>query len=113
MLYISYCVSFPAFFTNDVRIEASTDQPTAGENFTLTCIVTSDRPPTVRWSDSHAEGVVLHSQSTNGVTSTVVLQFSPLRTSHGGEYTCSSIISSSPSVHDSQLAFHLRVNSEL
>ena len=102
---------FAAFFTNDVRIEASTDQPTAGDNFTLTCTVTSDRPPSLSWTGS-GKGVVVHSQTVNGFTSTLVIEFSPLRTSHGGAYTCLSSISPSPSVHDSQLEHHLQVNSE-
>ena len=91
----SFCA---AFFTNDVRIEASTDQPTAGDNFTLTCTVTSDRPPSLSWTGSGvgSKGVVVHSQTVNGFTSTLVIEFSPLRTSHGGVYTCLSSISPSP-----------------
>ena len=97
-----------------MKIEESTEQPTAGENFTLTCTVTSDRPPSLEWVGSGVgrEGVLVHPQVVNGFTTTLVIEFSPLRTSHGGVYTCVSSIGSTPSIHDSQLEHHLLVYSE-
>ena len=97
-----------------MSIEASHAQPTAGDNFTLSCTVISDRTPTLKWVGNGvaSEGVVVHPQSVSGVKSTLVIEFHPLRTSHGGTLTCVSSISPSPSTHDSQLDFFLTVHSE-
>ena len=98
-----------------MSIVASTDRPTAGESFTLTCTVVSDRPPIMNWIGNglSSEGIVVHSQAVSGFNSTLVIEFHPLRTSHGGIYTCVSSVSQSPSVHDSQLDFPVGVYSEL
>ena len=97
-----------------MSIEASNDRPTAGENITLTCTVTSDRLTVMKWIGSGvgSEGVTVHPQVDSGFNSTLIIEFSPLRTSHGGVYTCVSSISQSPSAHDSQLDYSLIVYSE-
>ena len=60
--------------------------PTAGQSLSVECLfqMTDNliRPPTVQWVNS--------SGSVQSDTST--LSFSPLLTSHGGEYTCTVII---------------------
>lgn len=104
-----------AIFTNNVSIEPSKDRPTAGEVFTLTCTVFSDGPPVIEWIGEGigSEGVTVYSQSVNGLNSTMVLEFQPLRTSHGGTYTCISSARRSPSAHDSKLDYVVEVYSKL
>ena len=109
--------TFTASFTNNVSIETSNERPTAGENYTLTCTVMSDRPPIMKWiglegNDVSGEGVIVHSQFISGFNSTLLLEFLPLRTSHGGIYMCVSSISTSPSAHDSQLVHTIGVQSK-
>lgn len=103
-----------AFLTNNVSIEASNDRPTAGEVFTLTCTVISDRPPVMKWVGKGigSEGVTVHSQVVSGYNSTMVIEFHPLHTSHGGIYSCISTVSQSPSAHDSIVDYTLGVHSE-
>ena len=71
--------------------------PTAGETFSLTCSVTlEDGGPltedlTVQWEapvdiSMDSEIQVVTGDSTG--TRTTVLQFTPVRASHGGQYTC-------------------------
>ena len=76
--------------------------PTAGEMLTLTCGVTVVEglivDPTVIWFYSDNEAVPFGVNVTvggvmrSGRKSTLVLEFSPLHTSHGGRYTCIAII---------------------
>ena len=94
---------------------SSDTKPTAGNNFTLACNVLSDAPVTLEWVGSGVgrDGVVVHPQVVNGFNSVLVIEFSPLHTSHGGVYTCVSTITPSPSVHNSELDHSLIVKSKL
>jgi hypothetical protein len=68
-------------FTVNVVITPSTDgTPTAGETYSLDCSIngTSDPAATYQWFDGN--GALLANSSQ--------LQFSPLRTSDAGIYTC-------------------------
>ena len=62
----------------------------AGENYTLTCMVTVaeevDDTLTAHWSGPgvHSDGVT----ATDVFPSTIDLTFTPLRQSHDGDYTC-------------------------
>lgn len=60
-----------------------------------------------------SEGVTVYPQSVNGLNSTMVIEFQPLRTSHGGTYTCISSVGRSPSAHDSKLDYVVEVYSKL
>ena len=76
--------------TNRVEIQASSDEPVAGELFTLTCIITSDVQSQVTWIGPNGQSVDGELHDETGVMSTVT--FSTLHTSHGGVYTCVSHI---------------------
>ena len=94
---------------NTVRIQASSNLPLAGENFTLTCNVVCDRPPQGKWLDPTgqtptAQGISLSPQTFNGQTYSLQMHFDHIRTSHTGIYTCISNTDVPPS---SQLATRL------
>ena len=60
-----------------------TGTPTAGETFSLNCSVSGiDDPATYQWFDSNG----------TQLTNTSELQFSPLRASEGGDYTCRAVV---------------------
>jgi hypothetical protein len=64
---------------NLVATVTSTGTPTAGETFSLDCSVSGiDDSATYQWFDSNG----------TQLTNTSELQFSPLRVSEGGVYTC-------------------------
>ncbi len=61
--------------------------PTAGQDYTLTCeVVVGERTPTLQWTGPGGE-TILEQPGTS-----LSLTFSPLLTSHGGEYTCQSTV---------------------
>ena len=70
--------------------------------FTVTCVVTAESSPTaIEWMDSQGGTIVSGGDITLGdvtmednTTSSRSLQFSPLRTSHGGQYTCQATVDS-------------------
>ena len=58
--------------------------------------------PTIEWRRALDNSVIISEESitvgsplTNGQITTVTLEFSPIKTSHGGQYTCRANISSS------------------
>ena len=83
----------------DVSI-VSTGKDTVGEQYFLTCTVTSDDTHTFTWngppnggplpSDNNDTRMV--SDSSSGSTHTSILQFDPLLLLHGGSYTCQVIL---------------------
>lgn len=95
--------SFKSYYaepTNNVSIEASSDMLTAGQDLTLTCTVVSDGPPHVRWIGPDGqpisrEGITVSPHTASGLITTLQLMFLPLRTSHGGTYTCISSVDTS------------------
>ena len=75
--------------------------PISGETYNLTCTVEANVPPTIQWLYSSNSTVVMNdsgitvamgTQGTTGSSTTLTLSFSPLHASHGGLYTCQSII---------------------
>ena len=75
----------------------SSGVPTSGETYNLTCTVESNVPPTVQWLYSsngtavtNGSVITVGTQRATGSTTTLTLSFSPLHTSHGGQYTCRS-----------------------
>ena len=70
----------------------------------MTCTVESNVPPTVQWLYSsngtavtNGSNITVGTQRTINSTTTLTLSFNPLHTSHGGLYTCQSIIGTPPS----------------
>ena len=58
---------------------------TSGQMYTLTCSIDVPGTPSIQWQYSNGSNVT----TGDGITVSVgVLTFNPLRTSHGGEYTC-------------------------
>lgn len=83
----SFLAELPA---PEVNIYSAVSQPIAGDNHTLICsAITEDylvASPTLKWIS--VEDIESVSESTLVNTSTLALNFHPLRTSHGGSYTC-------------------------
>lgn len=103
---------------NILSVKASPDLPTAGQNFSLTCTVSSERSTQLRWigpdgQPVNGEGIIVSSQDVGTLNSSHQILFLPLRTSHGGLYTCVSNITTYPSIHDSTLGYHVGVQSKL
>ena len=86
----------PSFFSVSVIITSS-GPPTAGESYTMECSVsgTSD-PVTFQWlegpPDSRTPLISDGSRTINSDSSLSQLQFSTLRASHGGIYTCQATV---------------------
>ena len=80
----------------------------AGDEYTLTCTVTElidglTNMPTLEWLDSvnnpvSGGGITVGDMNSNDTSATLTLTFNPLRTSHGGEYTCRATLVSPPVV---------------
>ena len=94
--------------TNRVEIQASSEEPVAGELFTLTCTITSDVQSQVTWIGPNGQSVDGELQEEASLMSTVT--FSALHTSHSGMYTCVSRI---VSLHSRRYTtYSLRVHSK-
>ena len=86
--------------THEVNIVEHPSSPLlASSKYTLTCTVTSDFPPTVKWLDPEnnevngSDGYVTIGQPTlDENCTTLVLSFDPVKISHGGVYSCISTI---------------------
>ena len=86
---------------SEVTIHGS-GNTTAGEMYTLSCTATVVEDlvvvPILQWKYSNGSVVnsgssfTLSAMITSGNATTYNLTFNPLRTSHGGEYTCRAII---------------------
>ena len=99
-----YCFLPSTAFTAAVVTITTTGSAIAGEMLTLTCRVTVVEGLTVQldveWLDSGGSGAVMNGGDDvnvsnvmrSGSESTLDLKFSPLRTSHGGQYTCRATI---------------------
>ena len=72
--------------------------PIAGEMYSLVCTVeVSPGSPNVTWMFdgkvvSTVGTVTVGSPETSGTTTVLTVTFDPLYTSHGGEYTCQSVV---------------------
>ena len=105
----AYCSSVPGLVAPAVIITSEGD-PTAGNTYTLVCRVSVVKglvvDPDVVWLDSNRMtvsglDVAVGRTSIEGSVVTRNLTFSPLHTSHGGEYTCqASILVSSTSIEN-------------
>ena len=74
---------------------------TAGEEYQLICTVEVVEglvvQPTVSWLDptnqpASQPNITVGTAQRNGVNTTLTLTFTPLRTSHMGQYTCQAIV---------------------
>ena len=85
MLKVWLCIPFVFLLEPfNVTITAS-GMSTAGQMYTLTCSVDVPGTSSIQWQYSNGSDVT----TGDGITvSEGVLTFNPLRTSHGGEYTC-------------------------
>lgn len=88
-----------AELTHTVNISGPANPLSAGEKYSLTCTVTFDLLPFVRWLgpgndevDGSDVSVRVSEPVTGGNTTTLTLHFDPIRTSHGGTYSCRSSI---------------------
>ena len=106
---------------------SSVGSSVAGEQLTLTCSVSvlegASGIPIVEWrgadgsilTNMESGRIVVGDPTTNGSTTTVTLQFSPLHTSNAGVYTCQGALSfTEPERTDTvTLAETIVVNGEL
>ena len=100
------CVlSTPDLPQPEVRVESDGDS-TAGEGFSLQCTVETEegvRPEniSIQWTGpdggqiSSGDNIVIGELTTDGTVTTGSLQFSPLRTSDRGQYTCTGRVAAS------------------
>ena len=87
-----------------VSISTSNASILAGQMFNMTCTVRTveglQNVPTVEWLDeagnrvTTGRDITVGSAMTSGTMTTLALVFSPLRVSHGGEFTCRASITS-------------------
>ena len=81
-----------------VSIEGQDNPLLAGEVHTFTCVVVTDITPTVKWMGPdgnpvvEGEGIILGDAVVEGNTTRLTMSFSPLCTSHGGSYSCLSVV---------------------
>ena len=86
-MQLHICIPYPFVFLLEPFNVTITDSgiSTAGQMYTLTCSVIVPGTPSIQWQYSNGSDVT----TGDGITvSAGVLTFNPLRTSHGGEYTC-------------------------
>lgn len=103
-------------FSHDIAIEKSSESAVAGEVFNFTCIVISDSPVILSWTNSRGEpvggnGITLSPKYVEGKKSTIQLSFDQLRTSHGGQYICNSKSNVSSTKNYTSLGILLEVES--
>ena len=90
--------------TVSVNSQGST---TAGGSYTLTCIVIEEvvgltNLPSLQWQNSsgqeivNGEGITVGEVQQTDTTAILVLTFDPVRTSHGGQYSCQGTLESPP-----------------
>ena len=91
---ISLCdVVLPDDF--NISITAVGEQ-VAGEIYTLNCTITIPEgittPPTVQWMDSSGILSTWNTTEYSGSALSHILEFNPLRVSHGGQFVCQALI---------------------
>ena len=93
---------------NIVRIEGTSNPWVAGRSgYSLTCVVTADIAPEIKWRDGNNNHISNTNSSVDifvsepvisGRTTRLTLNFNSLRTSHGASYSCLSVITVPSSV---------------
>jgi len=70
----------------------------AGDTFNVTCTVDVSMLPDVQWiypnddTVTNSSGIIVGPPVTAGNITNLTLTFNPLLTSHGGQYTCHSVV---------------------
>ena len=91
---------------DDVQVSAVTEGvPIAGQQYRIICMVIFPigltNPITVQWYGSNGlitssgGGIILGETLTSATNITSSIEFNPLRTSHGGQFSCRATITSS------------------
>ena len=98
----------PTELENTIRIEGTSNPWVAGRSsYSLTCVVTADIAPEVKWRDgsnnqisntNSSVDVFVSELVVSGRTTRLTLNFNSLRTSHGASYSCLSVITAPSSV---------------
>lgn len=77
--------------------------PVAGQNYSLTCTLELpegiNTPAVLQWLDSNGpvsngSGTTVGEPQLAGTTAVITVEFSPLRTSHSGHFTCRATVTS-------------------
>ena len=107
----SYCnelfsLIFLIELENIVAVQGPSTPIPVGRNATYTCVITSDFVPTLQWLDklnnpvtTSGDSVWTLPQYTIGSKTYMKLNFNPVKSSHGGSYTCKSVITHSSSTN--------------
>ena len=94
------CIIFSGIVHN-VSIDGAANPLSAGDKYTLTCNVTAEFAHSVKWLDSNNTDVnddITMVTVSGGNTTSLLLHFDPIKTSHAGTYTCVSSISEPTSI---------------
>ena len=91
--------SLPTELVHTVNISGPSNPLSSGGKYSITCNVTSDLSTSVWWlgpdnqevDGTHPSMNMIGPYTKNGTT-TLVLHFDPIKTSHGGAYSCKSSI---------------------
>ena len=105
-------------FTHNVSLDDAANPLSAGEKYTLTCNVTAEFAYSVKWLDSNNTEIdyskidITLVTVSDGNTTSLLLHFDPLKTSHAGTYTCISFVDE-PIISIKMVTRNLLVQSEL
>ncbi|KAL5486438.1 hypothetical protein EMCRGX_G018913 [Ephydatia muelleri] len=97
--YVSEILSYSTIEValHTITVTASTNTPTSGMNYTITCtaVRSANVPsaPQLSWNKMMGQNVFPGTQSTVGNTTTLSVSFVPLYTMDAGNYTCQSNLS--------------------
>ena len=108
---MTLCSSIPHYIIteleNTIKFEGPENPLLAGGSYSLTCVVTADLLPEVKWRDgegndvlheANENGGMLVEEEVNGHVTRLTLRFPSLLASHGGTYSCLSIIAAPSSI---------------
>ena len=97
---LPYHLSLPLELAHTVNIEGPANPLPAGGTYSVNCTAISDLPTSVKWLDPNDKEVTLSgsdvwidSPLTEDNETVLVMHFDPVKTSHGGVYTCISTVS--------------------
>ena len=105
---VRYLVRVSTELDNIVRIEGTSNPWLASRSgYSLTCVVTADIVPEIKWRDGNNNQISNTNSSVDifvsepvvsGRTTRLTLNFNSLRTSHGASYSCLSVVTVPSSV---------------
>ena len=104
MYILSYISILSLELDHMVTIEGDSSPILIGKSVTLVCAVTCDFVPSIQWLDKDNDPLTIYGDSiftnepfTDGNITYLYLNFIHIKSSHGGRYTCESVISYPPS----------------